>query len=387
MIALLNEDKKYFSDIWDKIDAKMKKVSVRSYDKIPYTAVNGVHDDRHKVEPEWWTNGFWPGMMWILYAQTKNEQYMKAAINAENKLRDVFTLKTDCMNHDCGFMWDISSGVHYRLTKDAQAKRDALLASYFLMGRFNVEGGYIRAWDNWEGFSEDHTGWTIIDCMMNLPLLYRATEITGDDRFKAVAKIHAERTIKNHIREDGSVRHIVEQNPKNGEYVNDFGGQGYEKGSSWSRGQAWALYGFVLSYIHTKEEKYLDTAKRIANYFISCLNDEEGFLPLCDFRSPKEPVIYDSTAGACAACGLIEIASCVENYEKDLYLNAAIKLLKAMTEKFTDFSEETDALLYYGTEAYHSEKGRHIPIIYGDYFYVEAVYKLINEKKTDLLMW
>ncbi len=385
MIALTAQDKKYFSVIWEKIDLKMQKVAVRSYDKIPYTALNGVHDNRSDIE--WWTNGFWPGIMWIMYAQTKNEQYMKSAINAENKLREVFTLKTDCMNHDCGFMWDISSGVNYRLTKDEQAKRDALLASYFLMGRFNVSGGYIRAWDNWEGVCEDHTGWTIIDCMMNLPLLYRATEITGDDRFKDVAKIHADKTMKNHIREDGSVRHIVEQNPATGEYVTDFGGQGYEKGSSWSRGQAWALYGFVLSYIHTKEEKYLNTAKRIANYFISCLSEEESFLPLCDFRAPKTPVIYDSTAGACAASGLIEIASIVPEHEKSLYHNSAIKLLKAMTEKFIDFSEETDALVLYGTEAYHAQKGRHIPIIYGDYFYIEAVYKLIHEKKDDVLFW
>ena len=380
MIDLSNDNKKYFSDIWQKIDNKMKKVAVRSYDKIPYTAINGVHDNRCDIE--WWTNGFWPGLMWIMYAQTKNEQYMKTAINAENKLRDVFTLKTDCMNHDCGFMWDISSGVHYRLTKDEQAKRDTLLASYFLMGRFNVTGGYIRAWDDWAGDSEDHTGWTIIDCMMNLPLLYRATEMTGDDRFKNVAKIHADKTIENHIRNDGSVRHIVEQDPVTGEYVIDFGGQGYGKGSSWSRGQAWALYGFIFSYIHTYDERYLDTAKRIANYFISCLSNEKNFLPLCDFRSPETPVIYDSTAGVCAACGLIEIASVLDEYEKELYLNSAIKLLKSITENFVDFTEDTDALLHYGTEAYHAEKGRHIPIIYGDYFYIEAVYKLINEKRT-----
>ena len=118
---------------------------------------------------------------------------------------------------------------------------------------------------------------------------------------------------------------------------------------------------------------------------MDCISEEKDFLPLCDFRSPEEPVIYDSTAGACAACGFIEIANCVEGVEKELYLNAAIKILKAMTEKFVDFSNDTDALLNYGTESY--SKGRHIPIIYGDYFYIEAVYKLINEKKNDMLMW
>ncbi len=386
MITLKNEDKKYFEDIWQKIDNKMKKVAVRSFDKIPYTTHDGVHDSREDLD--WWTNGFWPGMMWILYEKTKNEQYMKTAINAENRLREVLVSQTPVLHHDVGFMWNISSGVHYRINGDKQALCDELLAASILSGRFNLKGGYIRAWNSWGGeFEDDHKGWAIIDCMMNLPLLYRASEITQDERFSYVAKAHADKTMKYHVREDGSVRHIVKYDPANGDFVCDFGGQGYEQGSSWSRGQAWGLYGFVLSFIHTKDEKYLNTAKRIANYFISCLAAEKDFLPLCDFRAPETPVVYDSTAGCCAAAGLIEIANHVSEYEKPLYLNAAIKLLKAMTNKFVDFSEDTDALVGYGTEAYHTEKTRHIPIIYGDYFYVECIYKLICEKKDDILFW
>lgn len=385
MINLSTEDKKYFLDIWQKIDKKMEKVAVRSFDKIPYTTVDGVHDNRE--DTDWWTNGFWPGLMWIMYCQTKNEQYKKTAINAENILRKALHEMTDVLHHDVGFMWNISSGVHYRLTKDKQALCDELLAAHILFGRYNLKGGYIRAWNPWNDGGDDHKGWTIIDCMMNLPLLYRATEITDDERFTYIAKAHADKTMKYHVREDGSVKHIVNYNPYNGEYIENFGGQGYDENSSWSRGQAWGLYGFILSYIHTKEEKYLNTAKKIANYFISCLSMDKDYLPLCDFRAPKTPVFYDSTAGACAAAGLIEIANCVSEYEKPLYLNAAIKLLKAMTEKFVDFAEDTDALTGYGTEAYHIENTRHIPIIYGDYFYIEAIYKLINEKKNDMLFW
>ncbi len=382
MIKLNNEDKKYFEDIWQKIDKKMKKVAVRSYDKIPYTAINGVHDDKKENELNWWTNGFWAGLMWILYVQTKDEQYMKTAVNAENILRKVFTEQTDLLHHDVGFMWNISSGVHYRLTGDYQAKCDELMAANTLASRFNLKGNFIRAWNG-----NDHTGWAIIDCMMNLPLLYRASEITDDERFSYIAKAHADKTLEYHLREDGSVKHIVSYDFNNGDYIEEFGGQGYEKGSSWSRGQAWGVYGFALNYLHTKDERYLNAAKKIANYFIANLSEEKAFLPLCDFRAPKTPVIYDSTAGACAASGLIEIASIVSEYEKPLYLNAAIKLLKSMTEKFVDFSEDTDPLLLFGTEAYHLEKGRHIPIIYGDYFYIEAVYKLIHEKKDDILFW
>jgi len=384
VIYLSESDKDYFKSIWDNIDKKMKKVSVRSYDKIPYTSNGGVHDDKALKDIDWWTNGFWGGMMWILYLQTKNEQYKNTALNAEKMLRKVFEERAINLHHDVGFMWNITSGVHYRIDGDKIAMNDELLAAFTLASRFNIKGGYIRAWNNW--LSEDNnTGWTIIDCMMNVPLLYRASKIVGDDRFIHIAKAHADKTMENHIREDGSVKHIVEYNPHTGEFVKEYGGQGYGEGSSWSRGQAWALYGFVLSFIHSGEKKYLDTAKKVANYFISCISNEKDYLPLCDFRAPKEPVIYDSTAGCCAACGLIELANCVDEYEKDLYLDAAVKMLKAITDKFVDFSEDTDSLVLYGTERYTS--GIHIPIIYGDYFYVEAIYKLINEKKNDILMW
>ena len=382
MITLSSFDKKYFNDIWEKIDAKMKKVALRSYDKLPYTAKNGVHDNREDLD--WWTNGFWGGMMWILYMQTKDEQYKKTAINAENILRKVLEEDAINLHHDVGFMWNITSGVHYRIDGDKKAMNDELLSAFSLASRFNIKGEFIRAWNTGNGDS-DNTGWAIIDCMMNIPLLYRASEITGDDRFIHIAKAHADKTMENHIRADGSVKHIVEYNPKNGEFVKEYGGQGYSEGSSWSRGQAWALYGFALAYIHFGDKKYLDTTKKVANYFISCVSAQEEYLTLCDFRSPKEPVIYDSTAACCAACGLVEIANCVEEHEKELYLNAAVKLLKAITDKFVDFSEETDPLVLCGTEAY--SRGHHIPIIYGDYFYIEAVYKLINEKKTDMLMW
>ena len=382
MIDIGMENMQFFEEIWKKIDEKMSRVAVRSHDKIPYTAKNGVHDDKKQTAIDWWTNGFWGGLMWILYLQTKNEQYLNTALNAEKILRKALYEHADLLHHDVGFMWNITSGVHYRFNGDKMAENDLLLAAFSLASRFNIKGNYIRAWNSKSG---ENAGWAIIDCMMNIPLLYRASEMVGDDRFIYIAKAHADKTMENHIREDGSVKHIVEYDTQNGEFIKEYGGQGYSEGSSWSRGQAWALYGFVLSYIHSGEKKYLDTAKKVANYFIASLSLEKDYLPLCDFRSPKDPVIYDSTAGCCAACGLIEIANCVEEHEKDLYLNAAIKLLKAITEKFVDFSLDTDPLVLCGTERYTS--GIHIPIIYGDYFYVEAVYKLINQKKTDMLLW
>jgi unsaturated chondroitin disaccharide hydrolase len=181
------------------------------------------------------------------------------------------------------------------------------------------------------------------------------------------------------IRDDGSVRHIVAFDVEDGHRVEEFGGQGYEKGSSWTRGQAWAIYGFVLSYLHTDDKKYLDTAKRVAHYFISNLLLEEDFVPPCDFRSPKEPRYKDTTAGAIAACGLLEISKAVPEQEKDVYRDSALRIIE---ENYCNWDMQSDCMVDYGTERYG--KGTNIPIIYGDYYFIEALLKV---KDTDILFW
>ena len=150
---------------------------------------------------------------------------------------------------------------------------------------------------------------------------------------------------------------------------------------------AWALYGFTLSYIHTGEERYLNAAKQVANYFIAnCAASD--WLPLCDFRQPSEPVYYDSSAGGCACCGLIELARVLPEGEGGMYLSGAINILKAMTEKFACFDEERDELMLYGTHQYPREEKMlpkvHINILYSDYYYIEAIMKLLG---SDFLPW
>lgn len=363
---------------WDKINKKMLAVAPRSKDKLPYITVNGVFDNYYPDRPSWWTNGFWGGLMWLMYADTKNELYKEVALRSE-ELLDAALKDYDQLHHDVGFMWHITSGVNYRLTGNKDARIKALNMANLLAARYNINGKYIRAWNSFG--TEDNTGWSIIDSMMNIPLLYWASDEVKDERYRSIAISHADTVMKVHVRDDGSVRHIVENDIVEGGLVDDFGGQGYDKGSSWSRGQAWAIYGFVLSYIHTCKQEYLDTAKKVAHYFISCVCDE--WVPKCDFRCPKEPVYYDTSAGAIAACGLIEIANLVGEFEKDLYLNAALKILKATEERFCDWSLDTDNILTHATEAYHADR-HHISMIYADYYFVEAIYKLRGNKE---LFW
>ena len=371
---IIEQNRDWIDEIFAKLDKKLSVTAVKSRDKIPYTTKDGVHDDRSK-DVHGWINGFWGGLMWLMYEATGNEDYKKTALRSE-EIEDKAFEDVEKLSHDVGFMWHILAGANYRLTGNAEARNKNLFCAMSLMSRYNVEGDYIRSWNNWS--KEDNTGWTIIDCMMNIPLLYWASDEIGDTRFKKIAMRYADMAMRDHVRPDGSVNHIVVHDTENPDVVIEtLGGQGYGVGSCWSRGAAWALYGFVLSYIHTKEERYLDTAKKVAQYFI--MNAEStGWLPLLDFRAPEEPVYYDSTAGAIAACGLIEIAKNCPEFEKNMYLSAAIKMLKAMEKEWCDWSDTNDSILQMGSERYGS--GMHMPIIYGDYFFTEAVLKLRGSK-------
>jgi unsaturated chondroitin disaccharide hydrolase len=375
-MKISDQEKLWAEKIFEKIDAKLQKTAIRSSDKLPYTAVNGIHDDKSRSDITWWTNGFWPGLLWMMYGATDNRLYRESAEKTQKLLHCAFE-HYDGLHHDVGFMWHISSGLQYRLTGDQKARMEALYAANLLAGRFNAAGGYLRAWNSKPG-EQDNRGWAIIDCMMNITLLYWASRETGDERFASIAKCHADKTMNCHVREDGSVRHIVEYDPASGTFIKEYGGQGYGTGSSWSRGQAWGIYGFALSYYYTGDERYLNTAKKIAHYFISCVCSD--WLPRCDFRAPEDPVIYDSTAGAIASCGFLTIAEEVPENEKALYYTAAVRLLQAMETHFCDWSTESDAILKMGTERYNGESGRHIPIIYGDYFLIQAILKLCGRE-------
>lgn len=369
MDCLTPKEKLWTNEIWDKLDAKLYTVAKRSKGKIPFWSYDGMFDNMAEKNINCWTNGFWPGLMWIMYNGTKKEEYKNVAKECEEML-DKALRNHDGLNHDVGFIWRLAAGPDYAINGDEKAKHRQEFATDHLMGRYNPVGEFIRAWDHGETKSQK-AGWTIIDTMMNLPLLYWASEETEDPRFKFVAMKHADNTMHNHVRPDGSVKHIVIHDPQTGEISDDLGGQGYQKGSSWSRGQAWAIYGFVLSYIHTKKQEYLDTAKRVAHYFITCVCDD--WLPKCDFRSPKEPVIYDTSAGACAACGLLEIANYVPDNEKRTYVYAAMRLLMAMEKHFSDWSLETDFIFSHASGSY--ENDRHMNIIFTDYYFAEAIYK------------
>lgn len=383
---LSKEEIQWADQVVEKMHRKLTAVRERSATKLPAETNNGVHDDKLTAKGNigiakgFWTNGFWAGMLWQMYHATKDERYAEIA-------RFTLPILDECLleldTHDIGFLWLPTAVLDYTITGSAAAKQSALTAGKWLMGRFNPAIGVIRAWG---GGNEEMAlsktdpkmrlaGVTIIDCMMNLPLLYWASAETGDPRFYHAADRHAAKAMKHFVREDGSVIHICEFDPNTGDFVQDFGGQGYGKGSSWSRGQGWGLCGFTASFKHTGKQEYLDTAKKIAAYVIPLI-PENGLLP-CDFRQPAEPWVQDDIAAGVIATALLNLAELVPE-ERETYLKAALKILHALDERSADWSQDTDHITLNGTAGYHLP-GRNKNYVYADYYFVEAVLKLAGK--------
>ena len=337
---------------------------------IPYT-VNG---NRWAPGPFdgicWWTNGFWPAEMLAMYRLSGDTAYLDEAERVEDLLDEAFC-DFEHLHHDVGFMWLISSGANYRMTGNKKSRKRALLAANLLAGRFNP-AGFIRAWN------DDCVGWAIIDCMMNLNLLYWASEETGDPRFRKIAMAHADMAAKYFIRENGSSNHIVIFDPETLEVKDIPAGQGYAPGSSWSRGQAWALYGFALSYRHTGKPEYLTTSRRVAKYFIENIGTDG--VPRCDFAQPAEDLLKDACAGAVAASGLLELARLTE---EKTYFDAALTLLRALDSACSDWSKEYPAILTQCTGSYHGND-HNIAMTYADFFFIESIMKLLEDS---FLFW
>ena len=362
-------NKEYAKNIMAQIVARTEKNAAEIGVASPHVERDGKFDRTNFWE---WTSGFWPGLLWEAYRRSKNEKLLEIARGCGDKIHSMNESDFFHLHHDVGFMWHLSSVRDYEITGDKNAANRAVLAANLLAGRYNPAGKFIRAWGTAPECSST-TGWAIIDCSMNLSLLYWASEYTGDMRYANIATNHADTVVEHFIRPDGSSRHICSFDQVTGEFLTAVGGQGNDPDSAWSRGNAWAIYGMALTYRHTGDVKYLDAAKRVAHYFIANLPDD--YVCHWDFRVERNvDTPRDTSAAAIAACGFLEIARHVPECEKFVYRNAAEKVLTSLYKNYSNFDDENcQSILNGATGHCPANYNVNVGIIYGDYYFARAI--------------
>lgn len=327
-----------------------------------------------------WTPAFWTGMLWLAYETTGNERYRQAAEKQLSSYKQRIEERRYTNTHDLGFLYTLSCVSAYKLTGNEEAKQIALDAAELLYIRYLDKAGIIQAWGNLD--DPRQRGRMIIDCLMNLPLLYWASEESGDRKFYDAALSHVRMSAKYLIREDASSYHTYYMDAETGDPKYGKTAQGYSDDSCWSRGQAWGIYGFPLSYRYTGETELLDLTTKIANYFLNRL--PEDFVCYWDLIFTEGPEERDSSAAAIAVCGLLEAAAHLPLTEplKRKYENAALKILESLIENYmtTDVPESNGILLH----AVYSKPGNNGVdecCIWGDYYMHEALVRVTRDWK------
>tara|TARA_B100000953_G_scaffold155996_1_gene129089 strand:- start:69 stop:1304 length:1236 start_codon:yes stop_codon:yes gene_type:complete len=319
----------------------------------------------------WWTSGFYPGTLLYLYEET-GEDSLK--IEAERILEDLKREESNTSTHDLGFMMFCSFGNANRIDPKPEYQEILMNSAKSLATRYNDTVKAIRSWDSasWNKAGEDDLV-VIIDNMMNLELLFWATEYSGDSTYYDIAVNHANTTMQNHFRDDYSSYHEVIYDENTGTVKKQITNQGYADESSWARGQAWGLYGYVVMYRATKDEKYLEMAKNIANFILNHTNLPEDKVPFWDFDTDKIPNdLRDSSAASVMASALLEL---YEFTDQTQYFKAAEQMLKTLCspEYLANQDELGGFLLKHGVGNMPNKTEVDVPLTYGDYYFVEAL--------------
>ncbi|TCC88803.1 glucuronyl hydrolase [Pedobacter frigiditerrae] len=323
---------------------------------------------------EWWCSGFFGGSLWYLYEYTKDDYWRKAA---HKWTMAVEKEKANTSTHDLGFMLYCPFGNGYRLTKNPIYKNIMLQGAQSLATRFNPRYGVIKSWDGWKEYDYP----VIIDNMMNLEFLFWAAKTSGDKKLYDLSVVHADNTLRNHFRDDYSSYHVVCYGEA-GKVLAKKTHQGLADSSAWSRGQGWALYGYTVMYRETKNKKYLELAENVAKFVLNHPNLPKDKIPYWDFNAPGEE--RDASAAAVIASGLLELSQ-YSNLNSKLYFNTAKMMLTSLaspTYKAKIGTNRSFILKHsVGSKPHQSEVN--VPLVYADYYYLEALlrYDLITKKR------
>lgn len=336
-----------------------------------------------------WTTGFWTGQIWLAYEWAKEagkeelaERFRRAGEIQIDSFSDRIERKIEVDHHDMGFLYSPSCVAGYKLTGSVKGKEAAVKAAEQLISRFHPVGEFIQAWgpmDQPENYR------FIIDCLLNLPLLYWASEETKDGKYREIAEKHIRTAVANVIREDYSTWHTFFMNMETGELDHGATCQGYRDGSAWARGQAWGIYGTALAFRYTGRKEYIEDFKHVTGYFLEHL--PEDLVPYWDLEfgeGSDEP--RDSSSASIAVCGMLEMAKYMGREDARYYTGIAKKIMKSVTDNYAVKSmEESNGLVLHSTYSKKSPYNTCTPEgvdecnIWGDYFYMEALTRLSGD--------
>jgi unsaturated chondroitin disaccharide hydrolase len=325
------------------------------------------------VENGGWVGGHWVGLLWLAFSSTQNPALEAAARTWAARLAP---RQFDTTTHDLGFLFELSHILGYELTGDETLKAPALQAAETMCRRFNSRGGFFQAWGPLDAPPELR-GRAIVDTMMNLDLLFWASRQTGDLQFTQMAETHANTVIKYQIRPDFSTSHVIDFDPESGAFLKQDTHQGLSADSCWSRGQAWAVYGFGDCYRATGDPIFLETARHLANYAFENLPADR--VPYWDYCSPDiHNDVRDSSAASILSSGLLNLAMLETNPENAARWHThAEAVLKSLWENYSSRGTPEPSILIHGTRSKPHGLMDH-GLIYGDYYFVEALLKLIS---------
>jgi unsaturated chondroitin disaccharide hydrolase len=322
-----------------------------------------------------WTTSFWTGQLWLAYEWTGDLKYRRVAEGHLKNFQDRIIRKIDTDHHDLGFLYTLAAVAPWRLTKKPLGREVGLQAAEALLHRYIPSAGIFQAWGRMD--DPDQSGRAIIDCMMNMPLLYWASRETGDLKYAQAAESHGTKSLANFIRVDSTTFHTFYFDVTSGAPRYGKTAQGAQDDSCWARGQAWATYGFVLSYRYTRNPVFLQAAERVTDYFLAHLPaDRVAYWDLIYTDGSGEE--RDSSAAAIAACGLLELARWLPDREKAAaYQLEAETITQSLYEHYsTKDNLASNAQILHGVYSKPGGSGVDEANLWGDYFYVEALMRL-----------
>lgn len=334
------------------------------------------------IENNYWTCGFWTGEIWLAYEHTRDERLKDAGETQIRSFLNRIENKIEVDHHDMGFLYSPSCVAGYKLTGSREGRRAAIMAADQLITRYHPVGEFIQAWGSMDA-PENYR--LIIDCLLNLPLLYWASEETGDAKYRDIAERHIHTAVANVIREDYSTWHTFFFNRETGEPDHGATCQGYRDGSAWARGQAWGVYGMALAYKYTGREEYIELFKRVTEYFLTHL--PKDLVPYWDLEfTDGDDQPRDSSSASIAACGMLEMAKYLEPEDAEHYRRIAARIMKALYDGYAVKDRlQSNGLVLHSTYSNHSPYNtcNHYGVdecnSWGDYFYMEALTRMDRE--------